>query len=304
MLTQDQALVVECIQEQKHELDHLQINIFLGCWQATSYKDIISAERDLLKLRSRGIIDFNDDFGCPIITDFGKSVFLQNRILQVMSTPLPDGNEYSDVKISKKLSDFGQYCDPSIIAHELDILQRSGFIDGLKHESQEGFQKRFINVGLTNKGRVALNEPDRVWLDDSKVNSNFTTNLINNIKAENVYASAIGTGSGSNIHSTLNIGPDTQKILSCIDSLKALFEGFPTEAPNQDEAMEVIDEIKDGVKLNDLKKMKFSYLALWGVCGSIWRNSQQGLEILNKIVDLGVKLKNIGIDIPTNLHLH
>jgi hypothetical protein len=263
VLTSDQAVIIDSILEKRNESECLRIDIWVSCCSETTYSSIPPAQKDLLKLRNRGLIKFEDEFHDPEVTEYGESIRVQNMILRVIGSGLPDGNEYTDVKISKKLKDFGQDLDPAEISYELDVLKNQGFINGVKASSQQSFNERFIEVELLNRGIFALNKPNRVWVNNEEAKSQFTTN----IKAESI--NALSTGSGHNIaNSNITTSQDINQILECIKALKNSSEFLPNEE-DQKESVEILEQIESGVISQDVTKVKMAYRAFCGILGAV-----------------------------------
>lgn len=229
MLTDKQADILKRIINKDQFYSDFQIEVWASYSQGLGYVNDpdSNANKDLERLRSRDLISYKYGIDDCHVTDIGKKVLNQYRILKSIIR-LIDSSSNLEESIARDIPNL----DSGEIYFELSTLEEKGFIKGEKVFSFGGKgDEEFITAELTRKGKVAIKNPDSIWNNpsysgDDKKHYHYTDSSTN-INSETV--GVLHTGSGNISHFSQAISNERNEITKLINSLRELSQSFPVE---------------------------------------------------------------------------
>lgn len=182
----------------------------------------------------------------------------------------------SDHKISDYLG-----CDVSLVGYYLEEMKKNGYVDVQHYEDYGGARKL---VSLTNKGKVALNNPDKLITVKTP-----TMNNINNFNAPiNAPIGVLQNSDGNTVNITQNNNQNIQEIIKSLEFLEKEVQVFPEE--EKQEALVYLDQLKTEIKESqNPAKIRTFFKGFMKIAIPLASLIINGADFANNVTDLATK---------------
>ncbi len=173
--------------------------------------------------------------------------------------------------------------DISLIGHYLDVMKEQGCISFLESSSHSNPRKSRVSIKLTDKGVVAITNPDNLINED-----NLTMNNITFTGPINAPIGVLQNSDNNTINITQNNNQNIQEIINSLEFLEKEVQVFPEE--EKQEALVYLDQLKTEIKdSKNPAKIRTFFKGFLKIAIPLATLIINGADFANNVTDLATK---------------